>query len=78
MGPEVLLLDEPTNALDEDHLARLSRILDGLSTSMVLVSHDREFLERHATGAVILKGGKVVPAEMHRHPHTHDHVHIHP
>ncbi len=77
MEPRVLLLDEPTNALDETHLARLTEILLSLDVAQVIVSHDRHFIERLATRAVILKDGRVLPAAVHRHPHVHDHVHIH-
>ena len=77
MEPKVLLLDEPTNALDETHLARLTEILLSLEVAQVIVSHDRYFLERLATRAVILKDGRVRPAAIHRHPHLHDHVHFH-
>lgn len=77
MEPRALLLDEPTNALDETHLARLSEILASLDVAMVVVSHDRHFLEHHATRAVLLKDGRLGAAALHRHVHVHDHVHIH-
>jgi len=77
MEPRALLLDEPTNALDEAHLARLTEILAGLDMAMVIVSHDRLFLEKLATRAVLLQEGRVVPASLHRHVHVHDHIHIH-
>ncbi|MDQ2078618.1 ABC transporter ATP-binding protein [Xanthobacteraceae bacterium Astr-EGSB] len=77
MEPQVLLLDEPTNALDQTHLGRLTDILTGLSVAMVIVSHDRLFLERLATRAVLLKDGHLTPAYLHRHVHAHDHVHVH-
>jgi cobalt/nickel transport system ATP-binding protein len=77
MEPQILLLDEPTNALDQAHLDRLAEILAGLPVAMVIVSHDRLFLERLATRAVLLKDGRLTPAYLHRHVHTHDHVHIH-
>jgi len=41
----VLLLDEPTNNLDFDGLARLERFVAGFPGAIVLVSHDRAFLE---------------------------------
>ena len=62
MEPSVLLLDEPTNALDARHLALLSEILSGLEVAMVIVSHDRGFLERLATRAMVLDGGRLLPA----------------
>ena len=43
---DVLLLDEPTNDLDFDGLARLERFLGGYRGALVVVSHDREFLDR--------------------------------
>jgi ATP-binding cassette subfamily F protein uup len=44
--PNVLLLDEPTNDLDIDTLTELEDLLDGWPGSIVVVSHDRYFLER--------------------------------
>jgi len=43
---DVFLLDEPTNNLDFEGLAQLERFLDGLPAGVVLVSHDRAFLDR--------------------------------
>jgi ABC transport system ATP-binding/permease protein len=44
--PNVLLLDEPSNDLDIDTLTELEDLLDGFPGSIVVVSHDRYFLER--------------------------------
>ncbi|GAA4368000.1 ABC-F family ATP-binding cassette domain-containing protein [Nocardioides caricicola] len=44
--PDVLLLDEPTNNLDTAAKARLYDVIDGWSRSLLVVSHDRELLER--------------------------------
>ena len=44
--PDVLLLDEPTNNLDGDARQRLYDLVEGWSRSLLVVSHDRELLER--------------------------------
>ena len=44
--PDVLLLDEPTNNLDARARARLYAVVEGWSRSLLVVSHDRELLER--------------------------------
>ena len=49
---DVFLLDEPTNDLDLDGLARLESWLVGLAAAVLLVSHDRTFLERTITDVV--------------------------
>ena len=45
-GANVLLLDEPTNDLDVETLAEMEDVLDGWAGTIVVVSHDRWFLER--------------------------------
>ena len=55
--PNVLLLDEPTNDLDIDTLTELEDMLDGWPGSIVVVSHDRYFLERVTDHVVALLGG---------------------
>ncbi|GAA4909934.1 ATP-binding cassette subfamily F protein uup [Stackebrandtia albiflava] len=44
--PNVLFLDEPTNDLDIETLTQLEDLLDGWPGSMIVVSHDRYFVER--------------------------------
>lgn len=45
-APNVLILDEPTNDLDTDMLAALEDLLDSWPGTLIVVSHDRYFLER--------------------------------
>jgi ABC transport system ATP-binding/permease protein len=45
-GPNVLLLDEPNNDLDIDTLTALEDLLDGWPGTLVVISHDRYFVER--------------------------------
>ena len=51
---DVFLLDEPTNDLDYDGLARLERFVRELPGAAVIVSHDREFLDRTVNRVVEL------------------------
>ena len=55
--PDVLLLDEPTNHLDLETIEWLENYLRSLTTPMVIVSHDREFLDRLCTQIVETERG---------------------
>jgi ATP-binding cassette subfamily F protein uup len=54
--PNVLLLDEPTNDLDIDTLTALEDLLDGWPGTLVVVSHDRYFVERVVDNVYSLPG----------------------
>jgi ATP-binding cassette subfamily F protein 3 len=56
-APDLLLLDEPTNHLDLETIEWLENYLKGLTTPMVIVSHDREFLDRLCTQIVETERG---------------------
>ncbi|CAN7485796.1 ATP-binding cassette domain-containing protein [Phenylobacterium sp. LjRoot164] len=57
----LLVLDEPTNDLDMDTLDLLEDLLADYEGTLILVSHDRDFVDRLATSTIALDGhGKVV------------------
>ena len=56
--PDLLLLDEPTNHLDVDSLEWLERELAALDAAVILVAHDRWFLEAVTTAVLELEGGR--------------------
>src|SRR5205085_9391601 len=58
--PDVLLLDEPTNHLDLDSIEWLENMLIEFRGSVVLITHDRTFLDRVATRIVELDRGKLL------------------
>lgn len=56
-APDLLLLDEPTNHLDLETIEWLETYLKSLTTPMVLISHDRAFLDRLCTQIVETERG---------------------
>jgi ATP-binding cassette subfamily F protein 3 len=58
--PDLLLLDEPTNHLDIESLEWLEEMLRTLDAAVILVAHDRWFLEAVTTAVLELEGGKSV------------------
>jgi ATP-binding cassette subfamily F protein 3 len=56
--PDLLLLDEPTNHLDIPSLEWLERYLVGIDAAVVLVAHDRWFLEAVGTSVLELEAGR--------------------
>jgi ATP-binding cassette, subfamily F, member 3 len=57
-APDLLLLDEPTNHLDIESLEWLETHLASLDAAIVLVAHDRWFLEAVGTSVLELEGGR--------------------
>jgi ATP-binding cassette subfamily F protein 3 len=56
--PDLLLLDEPTNHLDIASLEWLEEYLTGLDAAVILVAHDRWFLEAVGTSVLELEAGR--------------------
>lgn len=57
--PDILLMDEPTNHLDLATIAWLEDFLDGLDSTVIVVSHDRHFLNRVCTHTVDVDFGRI-------------------
>ena len=58
-NPDILLLDEPTNHLDLDAIAWLEEFLIGFENTVIVVSHDRYFLNKVCTHMADLDFGKI-------------------
>ncbi len=52
----LIVLDEPTNDLDMETLDLLLEVLDDYEGTLLVVSHDRDFLDRLVTGLIVLEG----------------------
>jgi len=59
-GANVLLLDEPTNDLDVNTLRALEQAIENFAGSVVVISHDRWFLDRIATHILAFEGESTV------------------
>ena len=60
-APNVLILDEPTNDLDLETLNVLEDYLDQFRGAVIVVSHDRSFLDRVTTHLFAFEDGRLVP-----------------
>ena len=58
-NPDILLLDEPTNHLDLDAIAWLEEFLIGFENTVIVVSHDRYFLNKVCTQIADIDYGKI-------------------
>src|SRR5690348_9940148 len=65
--PDLLLLDEPTNHLDIESIEWLEELLRTIDAAVILVAHDRWFLEAVTTAVLELEGGRSTffPGEWH-------------
>lgn len=61
--PDMLLLDEPTNHLDAESVAWLERYLKDYSGTVVLITHDRYFLDNVVTWILEIDRGETIPFE---------------
>ncbi len=58
--PDVLLMDEPTNHLDLESIIWLEQFLRGYEGSLLMTSHDREFMNRLVTKIAEIDGGEII------------------
>ncbi|MEZ5757987.1 MAG: energy-dependent translational throttle protein EttA [Emcibacteraceae bacterium] len=63
--PEILLLDEPTNHLDAESVAWLENHLQEYKGTVILVTHDRYFLDNVVNWVLELDRGRAIPYEGH-------------
>lgn len=59
-NPDILLLDEPTNYLDIEMLELLEKVLKIYKGTIVIVSHDRYFLDKIVTKTILIENGKPI------------------
>lgn len=59
-NPDVLLLDEPTNHLDIETLEWLEKFLNSYKGTVILISHDRYFLDKVVNKIILLEKGKTI------------------
>src|SRR4051794_37248250 len=59
MKPDILLMDEPTNHLDIESIIWLEEFLKSLSGSLLMTSHDREFMNRIVSKIAEIDGGEI-------------------
>src|SRR5688572_22387185 len=57
--PDLLLLDEPTNHLDLESIEWLENLLSTQNTTLLMITHDRYFLDKVANEVVELDNGKL-------------------
>ena len=57
-NPDILLLDEPTNHLDINMLEWLENYLENVNKTIIIVSHDRYFLDKVATKTILIDNGE--------------------
>jgi ATPase subunit of ABC transporter with duplicated ATPase domains len=58
-NPDILLLDEPTNHLDSESILWLENFLDNFNNTVIVVSHDRHFLDAVCTHVADIDFGKI-------------------
>jgi len=79
MNPEAILFDEPTSGLDNDTREHLIEVLNKIDQSMLVVTHDWDFLNRIASTLYNLEDKTLTQHDirmLHNHTHLHPHGHV--
>lgn len=75
MQPEILLLDEPSTGLDVGTKETLVKVLNELDHSLVLISHEFDFLSRTTRNIYTMEDGRIrLDEELEIHTHQHAHL----
>lgn len=75
MQPEILLLDEPSTGLDVGTKETLVKVLNELDLSLVLISHEFDFLSRTTRSLYTMEEGRIrLDEELELHTHQHAHL----
>ncbi|MGD9210541.1 MAG: ABC transporter ATP-binding protein [Desulfobacteraceae bacterium] len=75
MQPKILLLDEPTTGLDRKTKGRLTEVIQSLSITLVVISHEFDFLSAVAKEVYTLEEGKIeTERKVFLHSHEHEHA----
>lgn len=77
--PALMLLDEPTAALDYEMQLKLTEILKNIDKSIIIVSHDKEFIESvvHSIYKITPNGLELITNSAQTHRHLHDDHSLH-
>ncbi|MCK4816489.1 ABC transporter ATP-binding protein, partial [bacterium] len=60
MNPEILILDEPTASIDDNVIKKITEYLIDTNYSLLITSHDRQFLKDLGMDIFLLKDGKLM------------------
>lgn len=75
MNPDVILMDEPTTGLDEITRERIIRILNSLNKTLLITSHEYDFLARTTKVIFKMESGRIFPAGDSARLHSRYHIH---
>ena len=75
MRPRAMLLDEPSTGLDPETRQRIIAVLNNIDISLLIVSHDWDFVVKTASKYYTIENGRIISVEAAA---LHQHLHYHP